>query len=173
MFRINTWTYSTQTRSHTAANIHIVLFWVMIQLSLVDYYQYYIPAYFKKHHTFSLFLMCYMLGISLCNLRMCFFTFDLWLLMYGQYGHCCWGILPHSSFICLIRLVLHTYALPQLVHEWLEPWGSTEADVSSRLVKSEFQPVSILVSSTSLIAPKQDDDGWYVDISVRNKKQNT
>lgn len=113
-----------------------------------------------------------MLGISLCNLRTCFFTFDLWLLMYGQYGHCCWGILPHSSFICLIRLVLHTYALPQLVQEWLDPWDSSEAVLCSTLVKSAFQPVSILVSSTSLIKPKQDDEGWYVDIPAKKKTQN-
>ena len=134
-----------------------------------DNYQNYILAYFK-HHTSSLLPMYYMLGISLCNLRMCFLTFDLWLLTYGQYGHCCWGILPHSSFICLLRLVLHTYVLPQLVQEWLDPWDSTGAVGSSRLAKSVFQPVSILVSSTSFISPKQDDEGWYVDISVKNKK---
>ena len=124
-----------------------------------DNYQNYILAYFK-HYTSSLLLMYYMLGISLCNLRMCFLTFDLWLLTYGQYGHCCWGILPHSSFICLLRLVLHTYVLPQLVQEWLDPWDSTGAVGSSRLAKSVFQPVSIPVSSTSFIAPKQDDECW-------------
>jgi len=53
-----------------------------------DNYKNYILSYFK-HHTSSLLLMYYMLGISLCNLRMCFLTFDLWLLIYGQYGHCC------------------------------------------------------------------------------------
>jgi hypothetical protein len=138
-----------------------------------DNYQNYVLAYFK-HHTFSPLLVYYMLGISLCNLRMCFLTFDLWLLMYGQYGHCCWGILPHSSFICLIRLVLHTYALPQLVQEWLDPCDSPGAVVNSRLAKSVFQPVSILVSSASLIAPKQDDEGWYMGISVKKpKKHNT
>lgn len=125
----------------------------------VDNYQNYILAYFK-HYTSFLLLMYYMFGISLCNLRMCFLTFDLWLLTYGQYGHCCWGILPHSNFICLLRLVLQTYVLPQLVQEWLDPWDSTGAVGSSRLAKSVFQPVSIPVSSTSFIAPKQDDEGW-------------
>lgn len=45
------------------------------------------------------------------------------LVMYGQWGHWNWGLLPHSSLKCLKRFVFHEYTLPHLEHKYISETG--------------------------------------------------
>lgn len=50
-----------------------------------------------------------------CLSFICLWRSQFRLVLCGQYWHCRWGSLPHSSWTCLYKVLFHRYNLPQEV----------------------------------------------------------